>query len=128
MRAKKSNDCIPNTPKKQNNMASAHQIELEIDEALAGEVKRLRGEIQRAIDYANGRESEWGERAEGVFAILYAALSVPASQACEDTHRLNSGTILLTVHGERVHYVAQDLRAAIDAGIAANQSITNTQK
>ena len=42
-----------------------------------------------------------------------------------DTARLNSGTILLTVHGERVHYVAQDLRAAIDAGIAANVKVSH---
>ena len=33
----------------------------------------------------------------------------------EDKARLDSGTILLTVGGERVHHVAVDLRAAIDA-------------
>ena len=85
---------------------------------LAYDVQYLRGEIQRAIDYAGGRESEWGERAEAAFAILYAALAVPASSVCEDVHRLNSGTILLSCNGERVHFVGQDLRAAIDAGIA----------
>ena len=46
----------------------------------------------------------------------------------KDVARLNSGTILLTVHGERVHYVAQDLRAAIDAGISANHRITPDEK
>lgn len=39
------------------------------------EVLRLRGAIQEAIDYANGRESEWGDRAEMSFGILYRALS-----------------------------------------------------
>ena len=54
-----------------------------------------------------------------------AYLELKASVS-RDTVRLNSGTILLTVCGERVHYVAQDLRAAIDAGIAANTSICLT--
>ena len=33
----------------------------------------------------------------------------------EDKERLDSGTILLTVNGERVHHIKVDLRAAIDA-------------
>lgn len=33
----------------------------------------------------------------------------------EDKERLDSGTILLTVDGERVHHIGVDLRAAIDA-------------
>ena len=32
-----------------------------------------------------------------------------------DKERLDSGTILLTVNGERVHHIRVDLRAAIDA-------------
>ena len=32
-----------------------------------------------------------------------------------DKERLDSGTILLTVDGERVHHIGVDLRAAIDA-------------
>jgi hypothetical protein len=43
------------------------------------EVLRLRSAIQEAIDYANGRESEWGDRAETSFGILYRALSNNAS-------------------------------------------------
>lgn len=42
---------------------------------LERESARLRNAIQTAIDYANGRESEWGERAEGAFAVLYSALA-----------------------------------------------------
>lgn len=53
-------------------------------------------------------------------AMLRTAVNDHVIRMSEDATRLNSGTILLSVCGERVHYVAQDLRAAIDAGIAAN--------
>jgi len=55
-------------------MASSTDITIEVDKALVEEIARLRCAIQTAIDYANGRESEWGERAEGAFAVLYSAL------------------------------------------------------
>lgn len=35
----------------------------------------LRAAIREAIEHANGREAEWGERAEECFAILEQALS-----------------------------------------------------
>ena len=40
----------------------------------------------------------------------------------EDKARLDSGTILLTVGGERVHHIGVNLRAAIDAGRKEAQS------
>jgi hypothetical protein len=43
-----------------------------------GLLRASREAISNAIAYANGRESEWGERAEGAFAFLYNALqSIP---------------------------------------------------
>lgn len=35
---------------------------------------RLRGAVQYVIEYANGREYEWGERAEECFRILNEGL------------------------------------------------------
>lgn len=63
------------------------------------------------------------EAAERLIELHGEVMSLRANVS-RDTARLNSGTILLTVHGERVHYVAQDLRAAIDAGIAANNPVS----
>ena len=48
---------------------------------LERENSRLRCAIQTAIDYANGRESECGERAEGAFAVLYSALANTGDEA-----------------------------------------------
>jgi hypothetical protein len=44
------------------------------------EVRRLRTAIQGAIDHANGRESEWGERAQGAFEYLHNALKPPSQR------------------------------------------------
>lgn len=52
---------------------------------LERENSRLRCAIQTAIDYANGRESEWGERAEGAFAVLYSALANTKTTDAEAT-------------------------------------------
>jgi hypothetical protein len=52
------------------------QLERELNEANADRL-RLREAIDSAISYANGRESEWGSRAEGSFQYLYNALSSP---------------------------------------------------
>ena len=38
------------------------------------EVDRLRTAIQNCLDWANGRETEWGERAENAFQFLYDAV------------------------------------------------------
>ena len=38
------------------------------------EVGRLRTAIQNCLDWANGRETEWGERAENAFQFLYDAV------------------------------------------------------
>ena len=54
------------TPAYGDMMAHANRLERENT--------RLRGAIQSAIDYANGRESEWGARAEEAFFFLYRAL------------------------------------------------------
>lgn len=35
---------------------------------------RLREAIQNAVDWSNGREYEWGDRAENSFAFLHKAL------------------------------------------------------
>jgi hypothetical protein len=49
--------------------------ELQTENAiLRARVARLEEAIQNAIDYANGREAEWGSRAEDAFAFLYRAL------------------------------------------------------
>ena len=68
------------------------------------EVVRLRNAIQEAIDYANGRESEWGDRAETAFGILYRALSNAIAQTpptAVDLPRLVRqsyfGTVRLTI-------------------------------
>lgn len=41
---------------------------------LATERTELQNAIKQAIDYAGGRESEWGERAEQCFTILNNAI------------------------------------------------------
>jgi len=38
--------------------------------------EQLKDAVKQAIDYANGRESEWGERAEHCFDILRKAIEV----------------------------------------------------
>ena len=38
------------------------------------ENEKFRTAIQSAISYEGGRESEWGQRAEGAFAILHSSL------------------------------------------------------
>jgi hypothetical protein len=43
------------------------------------ENQTLRKAIERAIEIANGRESEWGERAEQAFGILEHALMPKAA-------------------------------------------------
>lgn len=48
--------------------------------ALEADLAACRRAIQDAINYANGRESEWGDRAEGAFAFLYAALSAQSGK------------------------------------------------
>lgn len=50
-------------------------LKLQYKENAVDETSRLRSVIQEAIDCANNRESEWGERAEMAFEILYRALS-----------------------------------------------------
>ena len=47
----------------------------EDEESPAVEIERLRTAISAAIDYAGGRWSEWGSRAEGVEDILLKALN-----------------------------------------------------
>ncbi len=42
--------------------------------------ERAEGAIKDCIDYANGRETEWGSRAEGAFEYLYAALAPQPAQ------------------------------------------------
>ena len=44
-------------------------------DALRAEVERYRTAITDCIDFAAGRESEWGERAISAFGILEAALA-----------------------------------------------------
>ena len=44
-------------------------------ESLARREAELREAIQNAIHAANGRQSEWGERAEGCFDFLHAAVA-----------------------------------------------------
>ena len=44
-------------------------------EAARAETARLRERVEAAIDYANGRWSEWGERAETVRDMLEQALT-----------------------------------------------------
>ena len=46
---------------------------------LESENRKLKKAIRDAIEYANNRESEWGERAETSFKFLYDVL--------EDTNR-----------------------------------------
>ena len=58
-----------------NNCEATAERLFECSAKLERENARLRCAIQTAIDYANGRESEWGERAEGAFAVLYSALA-----------------------------------------------------
>jgi hypothetical protein len=59
--------------------ADESDMPYEIADAVLADLRQqlaeMRGAISSAIEYANGRESEWGDRAEGAFAILYAALS-----------------------------------------------------
>lgn len=49
---------------------TAAQIAAEAD----AEIGRLRAAIQACLEYANGRQSEWGERAEAAFRYLEEAL------------------------------------------------------
>ena len=44
-------------------------------DALRVEMERYRTAITLCINYANGRESEWGQRAMDAFGILEAALA-----------------------------------------------------
>ena len=46
----------------------------ELLEQLKEENQKLRIAIQSAIDCANGRESEWGDRAGSAFSFLYGAI------------------------------------------------------
>lgn len=48
---------------------------LDAVDLLERENAELKASIHAAIEYANGRESEWGDRAEGAFAYLYRALA-----------------------------------------------------
>lgn len=43
--------------------------------AADAEVARLRAAIQNCVNWSNGREYEWGERAEKAFDFLHAALA-----------------------------------------------------
>lgn len=65
------------------------------------------GEANAALEKAR----EQSETDSFVVGIAHAELL----KAREDSARLDSGTILLSVCGQRVHFTAQDLRAAIDA-------------
>jgi hypothetical protein len=42
---------------------------------LLHEMRRYRTAIQNCVDWSNGREYEWGDRAENAFAFLHAALA-----------------------------------------------------
>ena len=39
------------------------------------EIDRLRRAIQNCVEWSNGRECEWGDRAENAFGFLYSALA-----------------------------------------------------
>jgi hypothetical protein len=70
------------------------ETELHLDSVLADAYTRLRAraiEMERerdryqsaitaCLDWANGRQSEWGERAEKAFAFLDAAIYPPAPE------------------------------------------------
>lgn len=42
---------------------------------LLHEMRRYRTAIQNCVEWSNGREYEWGDRAENAFAFLHAALA-----------------------------------------------------
>ena len=44
------------------------------NEALRQEVARLKEAINNCLDWANGRQSEWGDRAETAFEFLERAI------------------------------------------------------
>ena len=56
---------------KENLIAFAQAI---IDAERENCESKYKDAIQNCIGFANGRESEWGERAESAFEFLYAAL------------------------------------------------------
>lgn len=70
---------IPARVRLQPDAADRHALLAHI-EALEADLAACRRAIQDAINYANGRESEWGDRAEGAFAFLYTALSAQAGK------------------------------------------------
>lgn len=41
------------------------------------EIERLKNSINSCLDWANGREYEWGERAINAFSFLREALNIP---------------------------------------------------
>jgi len=57
--------------RKENLIAFAQAI---IDAERENCESKYKDAIQNCIGFANGRESEWGERAESAFDFLYAAL------------------------------------------------------
>jgi len=56
----------------------AHRI---ANTLLRERVRVLEEAINNAIDYAGGRESEWGDRAETSFGFLYKAIGYPPALA-----------------------------------------------
>jgi hypothetical protein len=44
---------------------------------MQSERNRYQAAITNCLDWANGRQSEWGERAENAFAFLEAAIYLP---------------------------------------------------
>jgi DNA repair exonuclease SbcCD ATPase subunit len=72
--------------------------------------------VDRANDRAERAEAEIKDRAAMMRDVMRERDAAEAELAAERA-RLDSGTILLTVAGERVWHCGVDLRAAIDAGI-----------
>jgi hypothetical protein len=88
--------------------------------ALTTERDQLRAEVEKiylmvAPNGCDLGEGIWGT-AKAVSELKARAEKAEAELAAERA-RLDSGTILLTVAGERVWHCGVDLRAAIDAGI-----------
>jgi len=77
--------------------------------SLAGEMKLLETELAAA--------SQAYECAMAIHGTVMEERDRLAAELAAERARLDAGTILLTVAGERVWHCGVDLRAAIDAGM-----------
>ena len=99
-------DCLGKTLVTNRDLARALETELT---ALTAECDQLRADCEN--------ETKWAAHYLAQSIADKARAERAEAELATERARLDSGTILLTVAGERVWHCGVDLRAAIDAGI-----------